>query len=353
MKKKIRVGIIGTGSISQLHVESYKKLEDVEVIAACDVNAERVRKYAQKYGIPNVFTDYKELLKMKEIDAVSVTTWNNFHAPISIDALKAGKDVLCEKPLALNAEQAEEMVETSKKTGKLLMVGFVRRFGENAKMLKQSVDQGELGKIYYAKTGVIRRWGNPGGWFSDKKRSGGGPIIDLGVHMIDLVRFLNGKPNAVSVTASVFNHLGMKPEIKGINKYYPADYSEYNDVEDAATALIKFDNGLTLFFETSWVMHVKEDYLYLSLYGDKAGAQMEPFIEYYEEKNHYFTDVKPLVDPASYDFVHNFEEEIKHFRDCVKDGIKCLNPAEDGLALMKILDAIYESGKTGHEVMIK
>lgn len=351
--KKIKVAIIGTGSISTLHMMGYKELENVEVVAACDINRKRVEKYAEKYNIPHVFTDYNEMLKMDEIDAVSVTTWNNVHAPASIAALKAGKHVLCEKPLALNAKEAQEMVAAAKEAGKILMVGFVRRFGENTKALKEFIDKGDLGKIYYAKTGCLRRWGNPGGWFSDKKRSGGGPVIDLGVHIIDLVRYLVGKPKAVSVVASTFNHIGMKPGVKGMTKYYSADYNEYNDVEDCATALIKFDNGMTLFFEASWVQNIKQDLLYLELYGDKAGAQMEPALELYEDKGGYLTQVNPIMDPNGSGFEHNFRKEIKHFIDCVENGTPCLNPGEDGVELMKILDAIYKSAETGHEVIIE
>ncbi len=349
---KVKIGIIGTGSISNMHMSGYTRLEEVEVIAACDTNEARVKEFAERYHIPNTFTDYNEMLKMKEIDAVSVTAWNNIHAPASIAALRAGKHVLCEKPLALNADQAQEMVEVSKQTGKILMVGFCRRFGDNAKALKEIIDSGDLGNIYYAKTGCLRRWGNPGGWFSDKKRSGGGPVIDLGVHMIDLIRYLSGKPKAVSVTASTFSQMGMKPEIKGISKYNSADYSEYNDVEDCATAMIKFDNGMTLFFETSWVQNLKGDNLYLELYGDKAGAKMEPEFELYETKLNYLRDSKPLLDPNGSGFEHNFIEEIKHFISCIKDGTDCLNPAEDGLELMRIIDAIYLSAQAGHEVIL-
>ncbi len=349
---KVRIGIIGSGSISNMHMSGYTRLKDVEVIAVCDINEERVKEFAQRYHIPYTFTDYNEMLKMQEIDAVSVTAWNNIHAPASIAALRAGKDVLCEKPLALNADQAREMVEVSKETGKLLMVGFCRRFGDNTKALKEIIDTGDLGSIYYAKAGCLRRWGNPGGWFSDKQRSGGGPVIDLGVHMIDLVRYLSGKPKALSVTASTFHQMGMKPEIKGISKYNSADYSEYNDVEDCAAALIKFDNKMTLFFETSWVQNIKGDNLYLELYGDKAGAKMEPEFELYETKLDYLRDSKPLLDPNGSGFEHNFIEEIQHFISCIKDGTPCLNPAEDGLELMKIIDAIYQSAQTGREVIL-
>jgi len=351
--KKVKVAIIGTGSISNFHMLGYKNLENVEVIAACDINKKRAEDFAEKYNIPNVFTDYNEMLKMEEIDAVSVTTWNNIHASASIAALKAGKHVFCEKPLALNAVQAQEMVDAAKKSDKILMVGFVRRFGDNTKALKDFIDNGDLGKIYYAKTGCLRKWGNPGGWFSDKKRSGGGPVIDLGVHIIDLVRYLAGKPKAVAVTASTFSHIGMKPGVKGISKYNSADYDEFNDVEDCAAALIKFDNDMTLFFETSWVQNIKDDLLYLEIYGDKAGAQMEPELELYENKGNYLTHVKPAMEPDGSGFEHNFREETKHFIDCITNGTKCLNPGEDGVELMKILDAIYESARTGQEVKVK
>lgn len=351
--KYLNVGIIGAGGISECHTEGYKNIGNVKVTAVCDINEQRAKAYAKKYDIPHVFTDYREMLKMDELDAVSVTTWNNGHAPISIAALKAGKHVLCEKPLAMNAMEAQQMVDTAKETGKLLMVGFVRRFEDNVKYLKKSIESGRLGRVYYVKAGYIRKWGNPGGWFSDKKRSGGGPVIDLGVHVIDLVRYINGKPKAVSVMASTFNYLGMKPDIKGISKYCSQDYDEYNDVEDAAAAIIKFDNGMTLSFETSWVLFTKNSNNYLNIYGDKAGAQLEPTFEFYEEKDDYLVDDKPFIEPEKNKFQHIFNEEISHFVDCIVNKTSCTNTGEDGVEIMKILDAIYESARTGHEVVIK
>jgi predicted dehydrogenase len=350
--RKIKVAIIGTGSISHFHASAYKKLSQVDIVAVCDINKDRAEEFAKKYDVPKVFTDYNKMLSMEEIDAVSVTAWNNIHAPASIAALKAGKNVLCEKPLALNTLEAEEMLKVSKETSKLLMVGFVRRFGSNAIALKEMASNGELGNIYYAKTGCTRRWGNPGGWFSDKKRSGGGPVIDLGVHMIDLVRYISGKPKAISVSASTFNLLGMKPGAKGISKYCAKDYDEFNDVEDCATAFIRFDNDMTLTFETSWVQNIKQDHLYLDIFGNKAGAQLEPAVEIYKDMNGYLTNSVPLISTESYSFDHNFDEEIKHFIDCVQNGTECINTAEDGVEIMKILDAIYESAKSKHEVII-
>ncbi len=351
--KTVHVGIIGTGSISAYHMEGYLRLEGVKVVAVCDCNLQRAEKFAQKYGVPHVFDDYKELLKLDEIQAVSITTWNNYHAQISIDSLSAGKDVLCEKPIAMNAEEAKQMIEAAQKTGHLLMVGFVRRFGQNTKIVKDFIDKGILGDIYYAKISYMRRWGNPGGWFSDQSRSGGGPVIDLGVHIIDLVWYLSGKPRASSVYASTFHKLGLRPELKGIAKYNSSDYSEYNDVEDCAAAMIKFENGMTVFFETSWVLNVKEDVVQLQLFGDKAGVQMEPVFELYETKENYMVNTLPVLTQDDNSFVNNFNEEIQHFVDCVREKKDSMNPGEDGLRIMEIISAIYESARTGHEVLIK
>ena len=346
------MGIIGTGTISRFHMEAYRKLDNVQVIAACDINEERVGEFAREYNIPNVFTKYEDLLDMKEINAVSVTTWNVYHCPISIAALKAGKNVLCEKPLAMNSGEAEMMVKTAGETGRILMVGFCTRYESPVVVLKDMIDRGDLGRIYYAKTSFIRRWGNPGGWFADVGKSGGGPVIDLGVHALDIVRYLSGKPNAVAVSASVYNLIGRKPEIKGMGKYNPADSSGSDDVEDSAAAFIKFDNGMSLSFETSWVQNIKEDSFRVELYGDKAGAQLYPVLEIYEDRHDYLTQVNPVYTDYSKNGQFVFDEEIEHFTGSVSEGTECTCPGADGLEVMRIVDAIYESAKTGKEIYI-
>lgn len=351
---KVKVGIIGTGSISNLHMSGYNALENVEVYACCDLNGERAKEYAQKYGIKHVFTDYNEMLKLKELDAVSVCTWNNGHAPATIAALKAGKHVLCEKPPALNTAEALEMKKAAEESGKLLMVGFVRRFGKNTKILQDFINKDYLGDIYFAKTSCVRRVGNPCGWFSDKKRSGGGPLIDLGVHMIDLSRFLMGKPKAVTVSGATFSKLGPRNNIKAISRYRPADVSDYCDVEDSNVALIRFDNGAVLEVETSFSLNMKEEEkLTLELFGSKAGAMMEPKLEIYTVSEDYLMDMTPRYTEDENVFDANFKNETAHFIDCITNGTKCLNPIEDGVELMRILDAIYESAKIGREVVIE
>ncbi|MBO4548882.1 MAG: Gfo/Idh/MocA family oxidoreductase, partial [Abditibacteriota bacterium] len=190
MSKKTKVAIIGVGGISEVHIAGYKANPDVELYAFCDINEKRLKEKGAKHGITRLYTDEAEMLKaLPEIGAVSVCTWNAAHAPCAIMALNAGKHVLCEKPMALNAKQAEEMKAAAEKNGKVLMIGFMRRFGTNMRVLKDFVDAGDFGDIYYAKARYIRRNGAPGGWFGDKSRSGGGPLIDLGVHIIDMVRY--------------------------------------------------------------------------------------------------------------------------------------------------------------------
>lgn len=314
---------------------------------------DRAVQKALELGIREAYTDYMEMLKKSGIDAVSIITSNNTHAPAAIAALEAGKHVLCEKPPALNARDALKMKEAAEQNGKLLMFGFVRRFAQNAGVLNQYVKNGELGDIYYAKAGYLRRCGNPGGWFADKRISGGGPLIDLGVHIIDLALYLMGKPKPVKVFGNISKKLGSRANIKGVTWYRAAGFgTSKNDVEDFANALIKFDNGASLFIETSWAMNIKEDILYMDFFGDKGGAKLEPGFEIYGEKNDYMVDIKPVMDNYCFDLKKSFGAEIDHFIDCMVNGTACICPAEDGVTVMKVMDAIYESAETGEVVEI-
>lgn len=351
--KTVRVGIIGCGNISHSHLAAYKRLDNVELTACADINFERAQAYAGAHGFARAYGSAQEMMAHEQLDAVSVCTWNSAHCECTLAALAGGANVLCEKPLAMNAQEAQRMVDAAQRAGKLLMVGFVRRFGENAKLVKQRVEAGEFGEVYYLKTGCVRRVGNPGGWFSDKKRSGGGPLIDLGVHMIDLTRYLMGKPNPVAVTGYTFDKLGPRANILGVDHYKATDWSDYNDVEDMAVGMIRYDNGATVFVENSWSQHIDQsEKLYLELYGSKAGAIVEPTLKIMGEHNNYLVDEQPVVDPDASSFQSNFNREIAHFVSCVAEGTPCLNPGEDGVTLMRILDALYQSAETGREVRL-
>ena len=349
----IKVGVIGTGGISGVHLGGYSRNPNVEIYALCDINEKNLAKRAEEYKVSRTFTDYREMLALKELDAVSVCTWNSAHAECAIAALRAGKHVLCEKPMALNTAQAQEMEKAAKENGKLLMIGFVRRFGNDCAVLKDFIDSGSFGEIYYAKAQYLRRKGCPGGWFGDKSRSGGGPLIDLGVHVIDLCRYLMGGPQPVSVYGATFNKLGDRRHIKDARGYSSTVVSKDDifDVEDMATALIRFDNGAVLSVEASFSLNIEKDVGNIELFGTKAGCKLDPELTIFTDMNEYLANVK-LAQSTALSFDGLFDNEINHFVECIETGKPCRNPAQDGVTLMKILDGIYESARTGHEVLL-
>ena len=354
MMQKIKVGIIGTGSISHSHIQGYLNNPHVELYALCDLNEERVKAVGEKYKVSRLYTDMNEMLKLKELDAVSVCTWNSAHAPCSIAALKAGKHVLCEKPMAMNAEEAKAMKKAADEAGKLLMIGFVRRFGNDTAIIKDYQSTDFLGDIYYAKATYLRRKGSPGGWFGDQSRSGGGPLIDLGVHVIDLTRFLMNNPKPISVYGATFQKLLDRKNIKGTTEYCSMEKTndDLYDVEDLATAMIRYDNGAVVSIEASFSLNIKQDEGVIQLFGTKGGAKLNPELEMYTEINDYMVDVQ-LAAHTALDFNGLFDNEINHFVDCIVGKVTCISPAEDGMEIMTILDAIYESARTGHEVVIQ
>lgn len=354
---KLKVAVIGVGNISECHIGAYQKNPNVELYAFCDINKERLEQKGACYGVTRLYTSEKEMLEaLPELDAVSVCTWNNQHAPCTIMALEAGKNVLCEKPMATSAAEAETMLDAAKKAGKHLQIGFVCRFGEDCKVVEDLRDNGFFGDLYYAKANYLRRHGNPQGWFCNKKYSSGGPLIDLGVHVIDLTRFLMGNPKPVSVYAGTFDKLKDRPGCKDALGYcasVPEGEKNIFDVEDLAVALVRYDNGAMLEVETSYSLNIKEDYYSQELFGTKGGVKMSPGLEFYTEVNGYMANMH-LANEAQYiDDSHMFDDEINHFVDCVQNGVPCRAPAEDGVQIMKILDGIYESARTGHEVILK
>lgn len=351
---KLRVGIIGTGGISNCHMAGYLALPDlVEVAAVCDINEPKVKAYAEKYNVPAWYTDFNEMLAKENLDFVSVTTWNSAHMPATVAALNAGVNVLCEKPMAMNAAEAEIMLEAAKKSGKLLQIGFVRRFGDDAKAAKKYIDAGAIGDIYYGKAQYLRRRGFPGGWFGDMEYAGGGPLIDLGVHVMDLVRYLGGCPKPVSAFGAAFNNLTDARNEAGEKAWTATTDSKgfKFDVEDFTTAMVRFEGGLVMSVESSFNLNIKKDFSAVELFGTKSAIHIDPF-EIYSDVDAEYPELKP-EDPTFFEFNKAFREEIAAFIDSAVNGTPCLAPAEDGVALMKIIDAIYESAKTGHEAVIQ
>ncbi len=350
---KVKIALIGAGNIANTHLDSYTRVPDAEIYAICDINPARLQETADKFHIDKRYADLDTMLReLPELDAADVCVWNCNHASCTIKALEAGLHVLCEKPMAYTADEAAKMQEAAEKNGKLLMIGFVLRFSDQTKIAKDFIDNGYLGDIYYAKAQYVRRHGNPGGWFADKMRSGGGPIIDLGVHVIDLTRYLMGNPKPVSVYAVAGEKLGKRDYLKTTVGWMPQDAKPDDPctVEDFATALIRYDNGAVTHLETTYSLNGPDAEKRL-LFGTKGGIDLSDDIKIYTEYNKFLADVD--IKTAHYkDACPMFDAEMAHFVDCILNGTECRANAADGIEIMKILDAIYQSAKTGHEVIL-
>ena len=270
----LKTGIIGCGGIANgKHMPTLAKMEDVEMVAFCDIVPERAQEAARRYGAPGarVYTDYRDLLREAEITDVRVLTDNSSHRAITIDALEAGKHVLCEKPLAITYEDAKRMVETSHKTGKLLTVGYQHRYNLDSIYLKKEMEAGTLGDVYIAKARVLRRRGAPTwGAFHQKEKVGGGPMIDVGTHVIDLVLWLLNNYQLRYVAAMTYQKLKDQPDLA--NPFGPLKAEEFT-CEDSGVALLVMQNGASVIIETSWLLNTLEagGVRYL-LCGDREGA---------------------------------------------------------------------------------
>jgi len=348
----LKVAVIGTGSISKSHTLAYLKNPNVEVVGVFDYNIERATDYAKSFNT-QAFETLDQLLASKDIDAVSICTWNNSHADLSIKALKANKHVLVEKPVALNTEQAKQIQHACQQSDRVFQIGYVRRAAMNSQVLKRFIDGGTLGEIYYAKATALRRLGNPGGWFADKTRSGGGPLIDIGVHLLDICWYLMGKPKPIKITGHKYNKLGNRSHIEGLSFYKAADYdASLNTVEDLANAVITFENGASLMLDVSFTLHAEKDIIQIELFGTEGGATLEPSLKIYTEQFNTIVNITPQIDHPTFDFTGAFQNEIDAFVESCLFGKPSLAPIEDGVVMMSILDAIYDSAKTGNEVLV-
>ncbi|WP_210367548.1 Gfo/Idh/MocA family oxidoreductase [Bacillus sp. REN3] len=350
---KLKIGMVGGGSISDLHLEAYSAHSNSSIIGICDRNLERARAKAESYQAPFFCSDHHHLLAQPEIDAVVICTWNHTHADIAISALEAGKHVFVEKPLSTNLEDALRIQNAVKSTGKKLQVGFVRRFDPNVQVLRKFIAAGDLGEIYYAKASALRRLGNPGGWFAKKEISGGGPLIDTGIHVIDTCWYLMGRPKAVSVSGNTYYSLGSRANVENLSFYKAADYDPAtNDVEDMANALIRFENGASLFIDTSYTLHARENVVSMKLYGEHGGAEIEPEFWMVSEKHGTILNVQPQTDYLRLNIKQAFENQVNHFIEYCLHDKTTEAPVEDGVEIMRVLSAIYESGRTGKEIVL-
>jgi len=347
--KKLRIAFIGAGGIAGAHMSYLAKFDDVEIVALSDVNEAGMAKHAKAYNVAQTFTDYREMLKKVSPDAVSVCTPNGMHAPATIAALNAGAHVLVEKPMAMNAKEAQAMCDAAKKNKKKLVIGFQYRFGSNATYLKSAVDAGQFGNIMYGRCQALRRRGIPNwGVFGRKDLQGGGPMIDIGVHILEVTHYVMGSPRPIAAFGNTWTFMGNKKS--SVHSMWPNwDHKTYT-VEDLAVGQIRFENGAILTIESSFVAHIEKDVFNFSIMGEKAGGNFDP-PQIYKDDGDYMVNQAPAYTAPS-GFGDHFQSKMRNFVDHTLHNKPTLAPAEHGLMVQKMLDGIYESAKKGKEVTI-
>jgi predicted dehydrogenase len=339
--QKLRVGLIGSGGIGRHYINMFKKAGTASIVAASDVSESALAEVEKMDTSIVRFTDYKKMLKTQALDAVAVCTPNKLHLHPTVDALKAGLPVIVEKPMAMNAGDAQKMCDAAKKSGKLLMIGFQWRFHPMAQLVRRSVDDGSMGKILYVRCQALRRRGIPSwGVFGRKDIQGGGPMIDIGVHILEMAHYMMGKPKPVSANGSCYTYLGNRKPA-AVAPWGDWDHKTYT-VEDLAIGMLRFENGATLVIESSFAAHIEKDVWNVTVMGEKGGAQFDPPTLFRDEAGHMMN-----VTPTHLGETDGFIKKVRHFVDCVKTGCACEAPGEDGVAVQQMLDAIYKSSDTG------
>lgn len=360
MEKILKAGIVGCGGIANgKHLPAIKKLDEVEIIAFCDIIEERAVKAAEEYGAEGarVYTDYKEMIDKEDFDIVYVLTPNKSHSPISVYALEHDCHVMCEKPMAKTYEDAKKMLDAAKRTGKKLTIGYQNRFRADSLYMKKVCEAGDLGEIYYAKAHAVRRRAVPTwGVFLNEEEQGGGPLIDIGTHALDLTLWMLDNYKPKSVKGAVFKKLGDQKDTG--NAWGDWDVDKYT-VEDSAFGFITMENGAVIVLESSWALNtldVKE--AKCTLCGTKAGADMDDSLRINKAYLGKLTTIKPELGAGGVDFFEGSsgkpeDIEARQWIDAVLNDTEPTVKPEQAIVVTRILEAIYESAKTGKEVVFE
>ncbi len=360
--RPIRVGIVGAGGMASYHYDGFTAA-GAQVVAICDMNTAAATQFANAHGITNTYGTLTQMLASEpELDAVSVITPNAYHCPLVIEALDAGKNVFCEKPPALNAQQMWQMLEASERSGKILMFDFNNRARPESQAMMRYIEAGDVGKINSAQATWIRRTGIPGfgGWFTNKALSGGGPVIDL-LHMIDLALYFMGYPEPAHVLARTFDDFMGNPAFKG-PWGIPDKQGGVMDVESACHAMVTFKDGQCLMIRNSWAEMNEREVVSVVFQGTKAGGKVQRLFG------------RDGVDETSEDTCTLFTEEYgrqvnrqviaeqdeamgrvrcaSNFIEAIAGTAKPLNTPRQAVVLMTITDAIYASAASGNPVAL-
>ncbi|MCE5258314.1 MAG: Gfo/Idh/MocA family oxidoreductase [Chloroflexi bacterium] len=358
MPKTLRAAVIGAGGIAvHGHIPGYRSVPDVEVAAVCDTNFERARQVARDMGIPNAYPDAASMLAAVKPDLGSVCVPNVFHKPMTITALQAGAHVLCEKPMALHYADALDMVQAAKTAGRSLTVGHHTRFYPPAAAMYDYIASGKLGELYYVKASYLRRSGIPGygSWFTNKDLAGGGAMLDIGCHILDLALWFLGHPRPLTVSASTFAKFG--PRAKGLGgwgaDHFPA--GARFDVDDLATAFVRFENGVTMTIDASWAGH-GTDGQRLQIFGTEGGVELNDKAFGKELPVHYFAEAADALteEPVPYQALpgSSYDHEIAAWVEGIRNGRPPLITGEQGAAVVQIIEAMYLSAAAGKEVRL-
>lgn len=347
---KINVCVVGSG-IGWKHTECYRDLDNLP-LAICDINENKGKGMQKHFGVQKFYKNFEDMLKDPEIEAVDICTPNYLHVPMVIDALKAGKHVVCEKPMSINAAEAAKVTDIAKKSGKTILMAFCYRFRDDLMWMKDQIEKGVIGNILYSKTSLFRQHGIPGwgSWFTTKEFSGGGTLADCGVHIIDLTHWLTGLQKVKSVSAYTASTWG--PKKLCYSDWGTPDWNGKFDVDDLVAGQIRYEDGTVMQFENSWAAQTDDTGNSLII-GDKGGfiwnmmsdRTVKMFTMTEDNQNHIYSY-------PNFPNVQGHFNEIKHFLECVKEGKQCRCTVEDGIEMMKIIDAIYKSAETKQEVPV-
>lgn len=347
---KIKVGIVGIGMIAHMfHLKHFHEHPNVELVAVADTDLERVRKVAEEYDT-EYYTSAEEMFRKAKLDAVSICTFNESHVELSILAIEYGLDVLVEKPMAISSAEAKRLKKKVEASDRIVMVGMSSRFSYKFRALYGMSSSGELGEIYYAKARFLRRRGVPFGWFTDLERSGGGPMMDIGVHALDAAWWMMGCPQVDQVMGKLYKKIAPY-NTEGVG-FYEAKSKDNKqnpvyDVEDLGVAFITFKNGASLTLEASWAINGSEDNgIKIDLFGTEGGASLDP-LTVFKESDHIGVEHTLNVQDNDY-----YKAEIEHYVDCVLTRKQPISDVSQGLEIVKILEAIRISSETNQTIKI-
>ncbi|MEI8134356.1 MAG: Gfo/Idh/MocA family oxidoreductase [bacterium] len=335
---KIKIAVIGCGNVGQVvHLPILAKMNDVEVVAVVDPDERKAKAVALRYGIPATFKTIDALLSSplgSEVDAVDICTSTDQHKSAAIAAMEAGKHALVEKPIARTLKEAKEIADCAKKYNRKLMVGMNNRFRPDTMILKSFIENGELGKIFYIKSGWLKQQSSAAAWQQQKEKSGGGVFLDLGIVMLDMALWLLNYPEVSTISATSYHQFTKK-------------------VEDSCAVFLRLANNVTLTIESSWTFHREGDFFYCNVFGDKGSAFINPLRVYKSVAGNLVNLTPAKSDSQVALFKKSYENELRHFVNAIRGLVPLISSGEESLARMQVVEAFYQSAAKQKEIVIK